>query len=321
MLSIGILLFALAYGVYGYFASSLTLGGVTSIIGLISILMPSIVELAVIPFRWSEARVALDRVSELLEEVPLGAVSDTMLGPIRMIDFEKVSYGYGADSIMLQDISLHIESGVLFGLTGESGSGKSTLCKLLERSYTPCSGSYMVNGIPAGNFAPEPWAARVAVVAQDVYILNGSLLENICLLVDSVQEAERAVELCRRYDFERFFQRFPQGYATLLGESGRKLSGGEKQLIALARALVCQPDFLILDEPTASMDPGMEQFVMNLLTEYKRNSIVLMVSHKSPLLLKYADYAGVLENGRLVCVGTPADLVSSDNFFSRFLQQ
>lgn len=133
------------------------------------------------------------------------------------------------------------------------------------------------------------------MVEQDIKIFNGFLLENI-ILGNLTEEAENAINFCKEYGFDDYFSKMPEGYMTVVGEEGINLSGGQKQLIALARALYKKPHILLLDEPTAAMDKETEYFVMNLLQEIKKDKMILMVSHRESIE-NLADYIYYLEDG------------------------
>ncbi len=143
------------------------------------------------------------------------------------------------------------------------------------------------------------------MVPQDITIFSGTLVDNI-LLDDDISKAKEVIDFCRHSGFHSFFEDFPQSYATILGESGVALSGGQKQLVALARCLYHQPQLLLLDEPTAAMDKYTEQFVINVLSSLKKQTGILLISHRDSLT-KIADRIYNLEKGSLRVVSNHED--------------
>jgi ATP-binding cassette, subfamily C, bacteriocin exporter len=135
----------------------------------------------------------------------------------------------------------------------------------------------------------------IGVVPQDIMVFSGTLIDNICFETTE-EEAMKVIEFCRRYGFDQYFSNFPQGYGTILGEGGVALSGGQKQLLALARCLYANPQLLLLDEPTAAMDAHTEQFVIKVLQSIKENTGILIISHKDSLT-QLADKVYTLQSG------------------------
>jgi len=182
-------------------------------------------------------------------------------------------------------------------LTGDVGSGKSTLLRLIQRNYQPESGEILFNQRAIHDYPLHLWRKYVGTVDQTVKIFNGSLGENICL--DNYAESHHSViSFCRDYGFDTFFDSFPQGLNTLLGEEGINISGGQQQLVALARVLYRNPSLLLLDEPTSSMDSHTEEFVMTLLNTKRKLYATILATHKTKLT-RYADRVYCLGNGKL----------------------
>ena len=151
------------------------------------------------------------------------------------------------------------------------------------------------NQLSLKDIVPNTWRKSVGIVPQDVKIFNGTLIDNI-VLGDVLNEGAKAVEFCKNIGFDKFFGNFPQGYLTIVGEEGVNLSGGQKQLVALARALYQKPSLLLLDEATSAMDGLTEQFVLDLLDTLKPEMSILMVTHRNSIAEK-ADNVFVLQNG------------------------
>jgi ATP-binding cassette subfamily B protein len=191
---------------------------------------------------------------------------------------------------------LTLRKGEFVALIGEVGSGKSIFFQILQKFQNFENGQIIVNGtISFQDIAPNVWRNAIGVVSQDVKIFNTNLLDNI-VMGDLLQEGERAVAFCEKFGFNHFFESLPQGYLTIVGEEGVNLSGGQKQLVALARALFRKPSLLILDEATSAMDKNTELFVLNLIEKIKTESCVIMVTHRGNIE-RIADKVYQLQNG------------------------
>jgi len=188
----------------------------------------------------------------------------------------------------------------------------------LQRVYSPEQGEIIINDHWHWNELQTPkWRDRIGVVPQEINLFNGTLLDNIGL-GDATEGAKSVVDFCREYGFEPYFARFPQGYATLLGEEGADVSGGQQQLVALARALYQRPQRLLLDEPTAAMDRRMETEVLDRLAQLKNDAAIVMASHRTQSVRR-ADRIYVLDDGRVQTTGPPCELAQGDNLFARAL--
>lgn len=200
-------------------------------------------------------------------------------------------------------------------LLGESGGGKSTLLQLLVGFYPAEAGKIEINEqFNLNSLSQAEWRKTVGYVPQEIKIFNGTLISNLTLDGDP-QKFQEAILFCNEMGLSSFFEALPQGYLTLVGEEGINLSGGQKQVIGLTRALLKQPKLLLLDEFTGAMDRTTEQKMLDLILKIKVSIPVLVVTHRvKPALL--ADEVLILENGSLVDFGSPADLLTRENLLS-----
>ncbi|HXO77867.1 MAG TPA: ABC transporter ATP-binding protein, partial [Puia sp.] len=210
------------------------------------------------------------------------------------LTIEKIGFRFPGKKLLLKEISLDLKRGEIIALAGESGQGKSTLLQVLQKFYPYEGGSVRCNGRELVAVDTWAWRQTIGVVPQDTAIFSGSLLANICL--DPAADIRRLAAFCTEYGFDRYFENFPQSYATILGEGGVALSGGQKQLLALARCLFAGPQLVLLDEPTAAMDVSTEKFVISVLQRYRSQAGLLIISHKDSLT-EIADRVYLLENG------------------------
>ncbi len=186
----------------------------------------------------------------------------------------------------MENVSFEVKKGEILALMGESGCGKSTILQVLQKFYEYESGEIFINKqFVWYEINTKDWRELISIVPQEITIFSGTILDNICL-GDTQKEAENIVLFCQKYGFSTYFEAFPQGYLTLVGEEHIHLSGGQKQLLALARALYKKPQLLLLDEATSAMDSKMEAFVLELLTKLKPTMVILMITHKYQIVEK-----------------------------------
>lgn len=284
-------------------------GGLIAIIQLAGLVMQTVISVALTNLQVQEAGVALDRMYEFTMLEPefeiFPSESFQTLEPFRQLTIEKIGFRFPGRKLLLKDISLDLKRGEIIALAGESGQGKSTLLQVLQKFYPYEGGSVRCNGRELVAVDTRAWRDIIGVVPQDTAIFSGSLLANICL--DPTADVRRLAAFCTEYGFDRYFENFPQSYATILGEGGVALSGGQKQLLALARCLFAGPQLVLLDEPTAAMDVSTEQFVISVLQRYRSRAGLLIISHKDSLT-EIADRVYLLENGVTLPYGERAPL-------------
>ncbi|MDR1583321.1 MAG: peptidase domain-containing ABC transporter [Prevotellaceae bacterium] len=266
----------------------LTLGELMAIITIGGIIISSTASLSSVNIRLQEAGIAFDRFYEFWKAQPEYEPDITALKNKTLraeepdeihLQINHLSFRFVGRKKLFDNLSMELHRGEIVTLFGEVGSGKSTLIQILQKYYTAESGEILFNGKPFDAYSIPVWRAYLGVVSQQTKIFNGNVFENICLGNDT-EDREAIIQFCREYGFESYFDALPQGLATLLGEDGINISGGQKQLIALARALYCKPLLLLLDEPTSAMDTQTEQFVMDLLKRHKDQYAILLVTHR-----------------------------------------
>lgn len=256
-----------------------------------------------------QAVVAAARVDTLLQEQRPAAVAGPERIRVGAISIENLRFGYAPETVVLHDLSLQVPAGGFYGLVGHTGSGKSTLLSLLLRFYQPNSGRITLDGVPLARFSDEHFRADVGLVPQDPFLLAASVRDNIDMGRGLSQtEIETAARAAHCHDF---ITQLEQGYDTLLGEGGARLSVGQKQLIAIARALGGQPRILFLDEATAHIDSETEQIVQVALSELRGRVTVVAIAHRLSTI-RAADCIVVLNHGRIAEQGTHEALMEID---------
>jgi len=300
----------------------LLLGALIAVVQMSGQLLPSANRIALTNLQLQEARVAFDRMYEftsLEPEYRLGAEekSDARF-EFDSLSVQKLTFRFPGRRQLLKDVSFQVKKGEIVGILGESGCGKTTILQILKRFNHEESGTILVNGaVQLSDIVIPWWRGIVSSIPQDIKIFNATLIQNICLdTLDSPKKNARVTAFCEETGLESFFTSFPQGYATLLGEEGVNISGGQKQLVALARALYQKPQLLLLDESTSAMDRETEQKVWTILNRLRDQMAIVLVTHRVQSM-KHTDRIYILEDGRITKSGTPDDLLNSDNLFSR----
>ncbi len=237
------------------------------------------------------------------------------------VAFNKVSFHYHADRRILNDISFTVKAGQKVAIVGESGSGKSTLMKLLFRFYDVSSGHIAIDGQDISQVTQDSLRKHIGIVPQDTVLFNESLYSNILygdVTVDR-QTVEKAIELSH---LSAFVQSLPEGADTVVGERGLKLSGGEKQRVAIARTIVKNPPILVFDEATSSLDSYSEQAILGAIKEVAENHTSLVIAHRLSTIID-ADNILVLHQGQLVEQGDHHSLIEKQGHYYRMwrLQQ
>jgi len=237
------------------------------------------------------------------------------------VRFEHVSFGYNDDRQVLHDVDFEIARGCKVAVVGPSGSGKSTLARLLFRFYDVTRGAIRVNGRDIRNIRTESLRAAIGIVPQDTVLFNDTIEYNIRYGRPDASGAEVA-EAARLAQLDAFIQSLPQGYDTLVGERGLKISGGEKQRIAIARTLLKDPAILILDEATSSLDTRSEKAIQSALEQAAKNRTTLVIAHRLSTIVD-CDEILVLENGHIVERGSHDDLLEQGGHYAELwrLQQ
>lgn len=313
----------LLYTSFEVMGTRMTQGELMAIISLSSTLLPSVMNLALVSIPLSEARVAIDRMFEFTQlqpEVSVEAEENCGL-PFFRISLDSIAFRFPGQKLLLSGVNLEIEKGTAAALVGESGSGKSTLVNILMRFYQPESGTVKVNDtIASHDVSLDCWRRSVGLIPQEIHIFNGTVLENI--IPDADEEKIRKLgSLTVEYGLEPFIRSLPLGFATLTGEDGVKLSGGQKQVIAFMRALVNEPDILLIDEGTSGMDRDTEAIILRLLIRLKESVGILLVTHRINIIRKLCDRIYLIEGGAIKGSGTHNELLMDDNLYRRFWEE
>ncbi len=294
------------FGVFAIANQTLTMGGLIACSILAGRVVAPLGTIAALLTRLNAARTAYRQIDKFMNQPVEGPSGQgiAMSPKGGAIEFRDVDFRYpDAPELALSKISFRIEEGEHVGLIGPIGSGKSTIARLMIGLYPPTSGLILVDGSDVRQLSPSALRGKVGALLQDNVLLTGSIRENIMLGRDDQDDEEmlRAAKVTLAHDF---ISRFPHGYDLSLADRGESLSGGQRQSIAMTRALVGKPPIIVMDEPTSSVDTDTERRLMENLREEFAGRTLVLITHR-PSLLRMVDRIIMLANGKLVMDGTP----------------
>ena len=298
------------YGGHRVMAGALTIGQLMFFYSLLGYLLEPLQRLASVNLKIQDALVAVDRLYQImdLEVEPIGDRKKVTFEGVReAIELQDVGFRYGCRGPVLEGLNLRIPAGRTVAIVGESGSGKSTLLKLLMGFYGPTEGRILIDGVDLRDFELASLRGRIGLVAQDPFIFNGTLLENIALGRPGATR-EEVIAAARTAGLDEFIAGLPERYETVIGERGANLSGGQRQRLAIARALLRRPELLIFDEATSHLDTATERAIQESLQTALAGKTVVLVAHRLSTI-KDADLIYVLHRGRVVEEGTHRQLM------------
>ncbi len=265
-------------------------------------------QLSSLILRWQQTKLALVALDQIMASPTDGAGGGVHLSRIAgRVEFRNVNFAYPKANPSLHDFKLAIAPGEKVALIGRLGSGKSTALKLLLNLYAPQDGNVLVDGVSVQQIEPHSFRRMVGYMPQELTLFHGSIRDNLLMGASHVSEAD-LLEAARLACLDEVLAQLPEGLESQVGERGERLSGGQRQAVGIARALVRKPSLLIMDEPSSQMDPATEQRLITNLREKLGGTTLLLVTHRTALL-PLVDRLVVLEQGRILLDGPRDDVL------------
>ncbi|MFW6322684.1 MAG: type I secretion system permease/ATPase [Guyparkeria sp.] len=300
-------------GVYLIMDGELSLGGMIAAYLLSSRAMAPIGQAAGLVMQYHQSAAALDALDDVMAqpvERPPGKSWISRPGMSGEIEFRHVSFSYPqTGGVVLDDVSFRIRAGEHVAVLGRNGSGKSTIEKLILGLYEPDAGAVLIDGVDARQIDPAELRRAIGYVPQDISLFHGSLKENLALGAANVEDA-RILEVAKLSGLAAMINRHPEGFDMPMGERGQFVSGGQRQSIAIARALLHDPPMLVLDEPTGALDHSTEALIKRNLQRVAKHKTLLVNTHRSSML-ELVDRILVIDAGRLVADGPKDEVIEA----------
>ena len=231
---------------------------------------------------------------------------------IGYVEFKNVSFKYNQLPV-LKNISFIAKPNQVTTIVGKTGTGKTTIFNLLLRMYRVDSGKILIDNLNIYEYSKGVYNSNISIVNQKTFIFNMSIRANLSL-IDS--NKKRQIDACKRVGIHDFIMSLPDGYNTILKEDANNISGGQKQLLSLARALLTTSEIILLDEVTSSLDPHTTNKIINLLDDLKTDHTLIVITHNKDLM-KVADKLIVLNNGKIECIGKHEDLIKNNEIYKQ----
>ncbi|MFB7142456.1 ABC transporter ATP-binding protein [Gottfriedia sp. NPDC056225] len=319
--SIGPMLIYL-YGGYLYFQGEITIGAIISFVALLGRLYGPVGQLTNLYVNITSSIALFERIFEYFDmKLTIKDRENAVEMNVMNLDieFEEVSFNYQKDKTALQNISFIAPSGTMTALVGPSGAGKTTITNLIPRLYDMTSGSIKIGGRDIREFTIQSLRSHIGLVTQDSYLFNGTIKENLLYAKDDASD-EEIIEACKAAYIHDFIMELPNGYDTVVGNRGIKLSGGEKQRLSIARVLLKNPEIIILDEATSSLDTLSEFYIQSAIQGLLKNKTSIVIAHRLSTIMA-ADHIIVLQDGEIVEEGKHDELLMENGLYKELYKK
>lgn len=318
---LGPVLIYLAGGILLIGGGTLTVGAIITVVSLIQRLYSPVSSLFNIQVSLTRSFALFERIFDYYDrKIEIQNCADPIPcdRPRGEITFSHVDFSYRPDKPVLRDICFTIPPGGTYALVGPSGAGKSTVTNLIPRLFDPTAGSVLIDGVDVRQYDLSGLRRSIGIVTQDTYLFNGTIRENLLYAKEdaSQEELERA---CRAANIHDFILSLPEGYDSLVGNRGLKLSGGEKQRVSIARAILKNPSILILDEATSSLDSISENCIQDAVEPLLQGRTSLIIAHRLSTVLS-ADQILVIQDGRIVDQGAHRELLERSSVYAELYE-
>jgi len=310
------------YGGTRYLAGETTIGSIVAFQMYLFMLLHPVSQIVNSYSILQRALACMERIYELLNE-PLdkperpGAVN--LPQPLETIRFENVGFGYQPNRPVVHNLCFTVHAGQTVALVGPSGAGKTTITNLVARFYDPTRGAILINEVDLRDIRLSSYRGPLGIVEQEVFLFDGTIGENIAYGRRGAGRDE-IVRAARRANAHEFISAFPEAYETVIGERGVRLSGGQRQRLSIARALLADPQILILDEATSNLDTESEQLIQAALQDLLADRTTFVIAHRLSTIL-HADLILVLRDGEIAESGTHQSLIEQNAFYREMISR
>ena len=315
-----VMVFVLSFGSYTIISSqglALDVGQFSSLLTYSFQILSSLMMVSMVFVMITMANESAHRIAEVLQEKPAITSPEQAVRQVRdgSIDFDHVSFKYAsrAQKMVLNDVDLHIRSGELIGIIGGTGSSKSSLIQLIPRLYDATLGDVKVGGVDVRDYDLEALRDQVAVVLQKNVLFSGTIKENLRWGNQNATD-EEIEEACRLAQADEFVQKFPKKYDTYIEQGGTNVSGGQKQRLCIARALLKKPKILILDDSTSAVDTKTDALIRKAFREFIPETTKIIIAQRTSSV-EDADRIIVMDQGRINAIGTHAELLKNNSIY------
>lgn len=280
--------------------NTIKLGELVAVFQMGAIMVSSCINFSSFNIHLQDAKIAFQRMNNLitLDDEKLSA-HELNIDKINTLQILNLSFSFSGRKELLKSISFKVLENEIIFIVGESGQGKSTILSLIQGSYEKTNGEILINNIPIEKYSINSLRDKIGVISQETIIFSGTLGYNICL-DDKIIASQRLELILDEYGFKNYFDSFGIGLNTVIGEVGLNISGGQKQIIALARCIFHNPDLFLFDEPTSALDKHTEAFFLQIVQKIRSNKLFIIISHKD-CLTAIADRVYNIKNGVMFC--------------------
>ncbi|MEB3757192.1 MAG: ABC transporter ATP-binding protein/permease [Desulfurococcales archaeon] len=304
----------LAYGGYLAYTGAISVGIVVAFIQYTQRFRGPINEVVSMYDSLQSALAALERIYEIIDDPNIETFEGIKIEKLDgHVKFENVWFWYKEGKPVLKNINIDIPPGTTIALVGKTGAGKTTMANLIMRFYDPKRGHILYDDLVGMGINKQSLRSRISYVPQETYLFPGSIMENIKIAKPGSTDGE-VINVCKQLGIHEFIERLPKGYETPAGEAGKLLSVGEKQLISIARAMLKNPDIVILDEALSSVDPKTESLVQHAILKLMEGRTSIIIAHRLTIT-RFADEILVLDNGEIIEHGEFKELLSREGKF------
>jgi len=296
---------------------AISIGDVQAFIQYAQQFTQPITQLANIANVIQSAMASAERIFELLdeqEERPEAADPIVIEAPQGAVEFQHVKFGYKEDNILMEDMNIQVQPGQMIAIVGPTGAGKTTLVNLLMRFYEVNSGQILVDGVDITQLKRGDLRRTFGMVLQDTWLFNGTIRDNIAYGYEGAQE-EAIIQAAKAAYADHFIRTLPEGYSTILNEEATNISQGQKQLLTIARAFLADPEILILDEATSSVDTRTEMQIQKAMGELMKGRTSFVIAHRLSTI-RDADLILVMNHGTIIEKGTHEGLLVKNGFYA-----